>query len=71
MTKNFRSICLQKVHYLLPPLQCDQMARLFAKYLVIYINENLPNCIKNSPKYGQILANAKPLKITKELKMFA
>ena len=27
--------------------QCDQMARLFAHFLVIYKNENVPNGIHN------------------------
>ena len=29
--------------------QCDQMAAFF-QYLVIYSNENVPNCIRTLPK---------------------
>ena len=29
------------------PKQCDQMARLFVQFLVIYNDENLPNSIHN------------------------
>ena len=33
--------------------QCDQMARLLFKHLTIYNVENLPNSIRNLPKYLQ------------------
>ena len=35
-----------------PCIQCDQMARLFPQYLVIYNNENLPNNYLKLAKAG-------------------
>ena len=44
----------REMHYSVSKNQCDKVARLFFQHLVIYINENLPNCIKNMPKSVQI-----------------
>ena len=40
-------------------VQCDQMDRLFAKYLAIYNDEHLPNCIKVVQSWLKNHSNAK------------
>ena len=49
--KFFPSIPLSLMKLPLSSFQCDQMARLFAQFLVIYNDGNLPNCIHNLPNY--------------------
>ena len=39
--------------------RCVKMALLFVKYLAIYINEKLSNCIKISQNRFKILTNTK------------
>ena len=53
--------------------QCDQMARLFLKYLALYDNALWPDSIKKvarvDSQFCQLLI--KPFKLAKDLKFFA
>ena len=50
-------------------MQCDQMARLFFKYLAICNNKIWPNCIKHLPKYVEHFA--KFSNVAKDFEHFA
>ena len=49
-----RKVILHLAVSILCSHQCDQMARLLFKYLIIYNIKNMPNCISNLPNFCQI-----------------